>query len=193
VAANYLAPACGTKSFDDVVREHEAHVYRVCLRLLGEDHAAWDAAQETFLAAWRNNWNSERLDSIGAWLACIAVNKSIDELRRRARRGHSLEASMAKGAPEPADGERHADFRALNTELCCELNAALLKLPYALRLAVVLHDVEGLTYPQIARVSGVPVGTVRSRLHRARLQLQRLLSRSQKGELPRLDAVAASG
>ena len=163
-------------TFEEVVSYYQHHVYRVCLGILGEEQAAKDATQETFFAAWRHNRDASWSRPVQAWLARIASNKCIDEIRRRSRRGRSLEACFEAGAPEPAAEERGPDFPLLNAELRAELSDAVMQLPDEQRLSLLLFDVEGLRYSEIARMSGVPVGTVKSRIFRARMTLRTQLT-----------------
>lgn len=164
-------------SFDSVVAQYQTHVYNVCYRILGEAQAAQDASQETFLAAWRTNLSEAFPNSVRAWLSCIASNKSIDEIRRRNRqRGPSLEASIEAGLLEPAANGWTPDFAAVNAELREQLQQGLAALPYKQRRAVVLRDVEGLSYDAIAQATGVSVGTVKSRISRGRKGLRTLVA-----------------
>ena len=143
--------------------------------MLAEASAAEDAAQETFIAAWRHR---ERLrGSVLPWLLRIAVNKSRDQLRRRARRpANSLERAIAAGAPEPATPEPEPESAALSLEFHRRLREALDQLPCDQRLAVILSDIEGLDYAEIAAATSTPLGTVKSRISGGRNRLRRLLA-----------------
>lgn len=170
------------EAFNAIVAAYQDRVYNLCLRMLGSPQAAEDASQEAFLSAYRNVGRM-RGPSVRAWLLRIAANACIDELRRRRRRPQlSLDApapSAAGGEPErplevsdPTAGPEHL---ALRGELHQALQAELLRLPPDQRLAVVLCDVEGLSYEEIAVSMGSSVGTVKSRISRGRARLREAL------------------
>jgi RNA polymerase sigma-70 factor (ECF subfamily) len=162
-------------AFNGLVEEHQAIVYNVCMRMLGTPAAAEDAAQEAFLSAWRN-LATLRGDQFRAWLLRIAANACRDELRRRSRRpATSLEDAFEDGMPDPADPDPLPEASLLNAELRGGIQAALLELPEDQRLTVVLCDLQGLEYDEIARATGANIGTVKSRLSRGRARLRALL------------------
>lgn len=162
-------------AYNELVLEHQGLVFNVCLRMLGDRMAAEDAAQEAFVSAWRN-LGSLRGEQFRAWLLRIASNTCHDELRRRGRRpAASLETSLEEGLPDPADPEALPEETVLGAELKGEIERALLRLPEEQRLAVVLCDVQGLEYQEIAAVMSSNIGTVKSRLSRGRARLRELL------------------
>ncbi len=148
-------------------------VLTVCLRLLKDRYAAEDACQETFAAAWRHRGH---LQPNRAWLLKVATNKCLDELRWRSR--HRAQTAEDEDddeiwylvAPDPSP-----EARALSAEAQDVLQAALRQLPWAQRIAVVLSDVEGWSYMDIAGTCGVSIGTVKSRIFRARKALREIL------------------
>jgi RNA polymerase sigma factor (sigma-70 family) len=162
-------------SFNALVIEHQALVFNLCFRMLGQRQAAEDATQEAFLSAWRK-LRSLRGDRFRPWLLRIAANACTDELRRRSRRpGASLESALEEGVPEPADPAPAPEASLLSAELRGRIEAALLRLPPDQRLAVVLCDVQELGYEEIAAAMGTSLGTVKSRLSRGRARLRELL------------------
>ncbi len=162
-------------AFNELVLEHQALVFNLCLRMLGGRQAAEDAAQEAFFAAWRG-LGGLRGDAFRSWLLRIAANLCRDELRRRGRRpAASLETALEEGVPEPADAEPPPESHALDAELRRRIAAALTRLPEDQRLAVVLADVEGLDYTEIGSVMRTSLGTVKSRIARGRARLRQLL------------------
>jgi RNA polymerase sigma-70 factor (ECF subfamily) len=162
-------------AFNSLVEEHQGIVYNVCLRMLGSPAAAEDAAQDAFISAWRN-LASLRGDQFRAWLLRIAANACRDELRRRSRRpAASLETALEEGMPDPADPDPSPEASVLSSELRGGIQAALLELPDDQRLAVILCDLQGLEYDEIARATGANIGTVKSRLSRGRARLRALL------------------
>lgn len=157
--------------------EHERLVYNLCYRMLGQAQIAEDVAQEAFIAAWRNI-ASFRGEVFRPWILRIAANLCRDELRRRTRRpSTSLDSALEAGVPEPPDDEPSPDDEVLTTELRGSIEAALLQLPEDQRTAIVLCDIEGLDYNEIASVMKTSLGTVKSRIARGRMRLRALLQR----------------
>jgi RNA polymerase sigma-70 factor (ECF subfamily) len=161
-------------AFNALVHEHQSLVFSLCLRQLGQRQAAEDATQEAFIAAWRN------LPSLRGpfrpWLLRIALNACTDEQRRRGRRrASSLDTALEEGMPEPPDVDPTPESAALTNELHDRLEALLGRLPEDQRLAIILCDVEGLEYTEIAVALGTNLGTVKSRIARGRARLRELL------------------
>lgn len=170
-------------AFNALVEIYQGQVYNLCLRMLASAEAAEDAAQETFLSAYRNIARY-RGPVFRAWLLRIAVNACTDELRRRRRRPQvSLDAASPEGsaALELPDSSGLPEEQALRSETLRNIQGALMRLPADQRVAVVLCDVQGLSYEEISASLGVSLGTVKSRISRGRSRLRRLLT--QQGEL----------
>ena len=171
------------QAFNALVEMHQGQVYNLCRRMLGVREAAQDATQEAFLAAY-NNIRRFRGTSFRAWLFRIAANAAIDEMRRRRRRPQvSLEAPFsdtetALDLPDLAPGPEEL---ALRSERARSMQAALLTLPPDQRLAVILADVQGLSYEEVGQVMGSSLGTVKSRISRGRGRLRHYLL--EQGEL----------
>jgi RNA polymerase sigma-70 factor (ECF subfamily) len=164
-------------AFNELVIEYQSLVCNVCLRMLGQRQAAEDAAQEAFINAWRSI-GSFRGESFRAWLLRIAANLCRDELRRRGRRpSSSLDTALEAGMPDPVDEEPLPEESALNAELRNSLDAALAELPEEQRTAIVLCDIEGLDYAEIALAMNSSLGTVKSRIARARMRMREVMLR----------------
>jgi RNA polymerase sigma-70 factor, ECF subfamily len=146
-------------AFERIVRAYQQHVWRFLRRLLGDRAAAEDVAQETFLRVYRALPGFAHEARFSTWVFRIARNAGLDELRRRRRR-ERLAAAVRPADPVGSVGEARA-----------EIEAALAGLPLDLREALVLVEVFGLPYAEVAAVIGVPVGTVKSRVFRARERL----------------------
>jgi RNA polymerase sigma-70 factor (ECF subfamily) len=171
-------------AFEAIVRAHQDRVYSLCIRMLSNREDALDAAQEVFLSAWRNLAGFRGEAALSTWLLRIAANRCLNRIRRR----KSLSAYEApwpeppgeveEGAVfQPAGGEAGRPDRLAETREMGEiLTEALSRLDPGSRWMVLLSDVEGFTYEEIADIAKVPVGTVKSRLHRARMALRRMLS-----------------
>jgi len=159
-------------AFNQIVAAYQDLVYNVCLRMLGNRQSAEDVAQEAFFSAFRNVARM-RGPTVRAWLLRIASNACIDEIRRRKRQPQlSLddeEPGRQIEVPDPAAGPEEM---ALRFELRAALQAELLRLPDDQRLAVVLCDVQGLSYEEVATAMGSSVGTVKSRISRGRARLR---------------------
>lgn len=171
------------ESFNQLVERYQAQVYNLALSMLHDLPAAEDVTQEAFLSAYRAI-RSYRGESFRAWLFRIAVNACKDVVRRRARRpATSLEQALDAGEHllEAADpGEGPEDY-ALRRERHRVLARLLSELPSDQRAVVLLSDVHGLSYEEIAQITGEPLGTVKSRLSRGRARLRDLLKT--QGEL----------
>jgi RNA polymerase sigma-70 factor (ECF subfamily) len=167
------APAWTPPSWDEVVREHADRVYRLAYRLTGNAHDAEDLTQETFIRVFRSLANYKP-GTFEGWLHRITTNLFLDMARRRSR-------LRMEGLPEDTDrlvGDDPSPEQVyVETHLDPDLQAALDELPPEFRAAVVLCDVEGLSYEEIGATLGVKLGTVRSRIHRGRQALRASLER----------------
>ena len=160
-------------SWDEVVREHGDRVYRLAYRLTGNTHDAEDLTQETFIRVFRS-LASYKPGTFEGWLHRITTNLFLDMARRRSR-------VRMEGLPDDTDrivGDDPSPEQVYSdTHLDQDLQAALDELPPEFRAAVVLCDVEGLSYEEIGATLGVKLGTVRSRIHRGRSALRASLER----------------
>ena len=170
------------EAFNLLVEHYQHRVYALCMRMLG-DADADDATQEVFLSAFRSI-QRYRGGSFVAWLLRIAKNECYDQLRAR-KPYRSLDADaggmdvLPLQLPDPGEAP---DDRLLRAELAQELQRRLLELEADQRLVVILSDVEGYSYDEIVAATGWPVGTVKSRLSRARARLREVI-RSRSADL----------
>lgn len=164
-------------AFNLLVLRHQAAVFNVCLRLLRDVAAAEDATQDAFVRAWTGA-ASFRGGSVRAWLFKIATNRAYDLLRVRARRpAAALEADALDLEPIwPSQAGELPEERVLRDELGIRLERALAALPEDQRTAVLLADVQGCSYEEVAAATGSALGTVKSRLSRARARLRQALT-----------------
>jgi RNA polymerase sigma-70 factor (ECF subfamily) len=159
-------------SWDEVVRTHSARVYRLAYRLTGNKADAEDLTQEVFVRVFRS-LSTYTPGTFEGWLHRITTNLFLDGVRRKAR---------VRFDPLPDDAERVPGKDPSPAQVIDErlfdpdVQAALDQLPAEFRAAVVLCDIEGLTYDEIAATLGIKLGTVRSRIHRGRAQLRRALA-----------------
>ncbi|HEY2592310.1 MAG TPA: sigma-70 family RNA polymerase sigma factor [Chloroflexota bacterium] len=178
-------------AFNTLILTYQRQVFNVCYRMLGNAEDAADATQDALLNAYRavKSFNGPAT-GLRSWLLRIAANTCYDQLRRRQRKpAESLDVLQAADAdPEPSMAERLKDPRpgpeqqSLGAETARHIQQAIDRLPPDQRLTVVLCDVQGLSYDEAAQIMSIELGTVKSRLSRARAQLRALLT--EKGELP---------
>ena len=161
--------ANGVPTWEEVARDYGRFMYTVAYRLAGNDEDAQDLVQEALLRV-RGGLERYEPGSLQGWLARIVTNVFLDEVRRRRRRP----TDPLPDDPERVLGGGQAADEASET-LSEDLQAALARLPEEFRVPVVLCDVADQSYEQIATALGVPVGTVRSRLHRGRRLLRSML------------------
>lgn len=182
-------------AFNSLVERYQAAAYALALRMVGDPETAADITQDAFFSAFRAI-DTFRGTSFRAWLFRIVSNGCYDSFRARARRpATSLDAALedereasSAGAVTDArlpqaliDPSWDPEGTALRAETIAQIQKALLKLPAEQRLALVLSDVQGLSYEEIAGIMRCSLGTVKSRIFRARAHLRALLTR--EGEL----------
>lgn len=162
-----------TAEFEALVTEHWRLIYRIAFRLTGNQAEADDLAQEAVLEAFRAFDRFQPGTRFDRWVARIMTRTFIDAARRRRR--HTVLSLDGPDAPDTADPEAGPEERASQRELHDVVQEALTGLAPEFRMAVVLVDLEGHSYEEAGRIMGTPVGTVRSRLHRARQALRQAL------------------
>lgn len=164
-------------AFNRLVQFYETRVFNLCYRMLGDYDSAADAAQDAFLLAYRK-LHTFRGGSFRSWLFRIATNTCYDVLRARKRRP-STSLDQAMDDPdhpyEPVDGGELPDEFVSRRELANAIQAALLHLPPDQRSVLILIDIQGMAYQEVADTVGANLGTVKSRLSRARARLRDLL------------------
>ena len=174
-------PAYRLAAFEELVQRHQTQIYRVAYRLTGNHDDAEDLAQEAIVEAFRAFDRYQPGTYFDRWLYRIMSRTYIDTIRRRNRRPFvSLDAPMS-GEGDPLAsvvGDSSQDPQQLTETLDLDgvIQSALDRLPEEFRTAVVLADIEGLSYDEVAVAARCPVGTVRSRLHRARQMLRAALA-----------------
>ena len=182
-------PEWNLPTWEDIVRTHSARVYRLAYRLTGNPHDAEDLTQEVFVRVFRS-LSSYTPGTFEGWLHRITTNLFLDSARRRQRiRFEGLADEMAHrlAGSEPTPAQAFDD-----SHLDDDVQAALKALPPEYRAAVVLCDIEGFSYEEIAATLGVKLGTVRSRIHRGRAQLRSALEHRRPGPVATVSAPAAN-
>lgn len=169
-------PDCGEwtpPSWDEVVRTHSTRVYRLAYRLSGNQHDAEDITQEVFIRVFRS-LASYTPGTFEGWLHRITTNLFLDMARRRARIRFE---GLAEAADERIEGREPSPDQAYDDRhFDADIQTALDALSAEFRVPVVLCDIEGLSYEEIAATLGIKLGTVRSRIHRGRAQLRAALN-----------------
>jgi RNA polymerase sigma-70 factor (ECF subfamily) len=163
--------------FERLVRPHFDRLYRLAWRLTGAKAEAEDLFQELLIKAYSKLDDLVDIDELGSWLCKVMYNLFIDEQRRFARRRmHTVEEGQLTGrgieGMPGGDDPVHENER---LEKLLHLDKALTQLSDEHRIVVLLHDTEGYMLSEIEALTGVPVGTVKSRLHRARARLRKIL------------------
>ncbi len=171
-------------SFNQLVRAYQSIVYHTAYRVLGDGDAASDATQDAFVNAYKNI-RSFRGGSFKAWLLRIVTNTCYDQLRAKKRKPTaSLDALLVDpDNPAPGLGEAREESphdHAERSELASWIDKGLQTLPYDQRITLVLSDIDGFAYEEIAQVTNTNVGTVKSRLSRARAHLREFLLQQQE-------------
>ena len=168
VASEWQAP-----SWDEIVVQHSARVYRLAYRLTGNQHDAEDLTQEVFVRVFRS-LSTYTPGTFEGWLHRITTNLFLDQARRKAKiRFDALADDADSRLPSRVAAP---DTQVLEGLFDADVEHALAELPPDFRAAVVLCDIEGLSYEEIADVLGLKLGTVRSRIHRGRTMLRKALA-----------------
>ncbi len=178
-----MTPSTGDDTFVEEVMSHAPQLWSAALRMTRNRADAEDLLQETFLKAWRSSHTFERGTNLRAWLFRIMTNTFINRWNAAKRRPMETDIEDVEdlylyrrlGTLDPAALDSSAEDQMLALFTADEVKAALEDLPEAFRLPVLLADVDGFSYKEIAEMLDVPVGTVMSRLHRGRKAMQKRL------------------
>ena len=162
-------------AFNDLVTLYQDHLFALVVRMVPDRDQASDAVQEAFFSAFRN-LQGFRGGSVRSWLSRICVNAAMDTQRARKRRPVQPYPELEDESWQPPAGtDADPDTTSLTIERHAALRLALSNITADQRIAIVLFDVEGYDYAEIATMTGVSLGTVKSRIHRGRLALRGLL------------------
>jgi RNA polymerase sigma-70 factor, ECF subfamily len=163
-------------AFNELVRRHQGHVYRLLLRMLGDPAEAEDVAQEVFVSVFKSIESFRGDSALGTWLYRIAANHAKNRIKYLARRAREAQQSLdehsetriADGFAARPDGP---DQLVESRQAEGHLERAFASLEEEQRLLINLRDVSDLSYDEMAQITGLPLGTVKSKLHRARMAL----------------------
>jgi RNA polymerase sigma-70 factor (ECF subfamily) len=165
------------EAFNEIVRLYQDYLFALVVRVVHDRDSAADAVQEALFSCYRN-LDRFRGDSFRSWLTRIALNAATDVLRYRKRRPADPYPEWEDDAWQPPAGEEASpERRALKRQTQRVLTEALAEITSDQRTAIVMYDVEGFDYQEIASITGVSLGTVKSRIHRGRLALRDLLGK----------------
>jgi RNA polymerase sigma-70 factor (ECF subfamily) len=178
-------------AFDEIVTRYKQKIFNYVYRMIGNGDEAEDVTQDVFVKMYVSLPSFRSEASITTWLFKIAGNLCIDRYRKRSRREQAMggetisldyrseaEPSGAGGGPTVEVPDRDTEPQRIleQAELDRQIQAALAELPDKMRAVVLLHDIEGLSYEEIAQIERCPLGTIKSRLFNARQQLRKLLT-----------------
>ena len=161
--------------FERLVDVHYQSLYRVAYRLVHDHADAEEVVQEAFLKAWTRRDQFRHESTFKTWIYRIVVNTAISWQRKLRRHRKKLSSFLLEWRTHRSTGSYRVEQHFIDMELNRRLNLALERIPESSRALIVLRDIEGLAYEDIAVVLGIPIGTVKSRLWRARQQLKQEL------------------
>ena len=168
------------RAFGELVQRFQGRVTNLVSRVLNDRECSDDLAQEVFVRVYVHRRNYRRGSKFSTWLFTIAANLAKNEIRRRVRRRNwfsldAIQELLSDSAAQLADPTEGQEQRLQREQLQDAIGRAIATVPEKYRLALVLRDIEGLAYEEIGQVLGIPGGTVRSRINRARGMLKRKL------------------
>jgi len=174
------AQAGATGAYSVLVERYQDRIYSIIAGMIASREDAVDLTQETFVKAYTALGRFRQDSSFYTWLYQIAVHLCIDYNRKRRRQIDPLpldgDLHLHLGIePEDPSAARNPERATLNVHLRAAIHAALQRLPDSFRMAVILHDIEGLSQEEVAAIMKCPLGTAKSRIQRGRLQLRQLL------------------
>lgn len=163
-------------AFEELIRQYEKKVYTLCFRMCGNSEDAEEAAQDAFLALWRGIDRFRQESSLSTWIYRLATNACIDTLRRRKKQSGSVSlddeelfVDAVDTSPQPQETVEHREAQKL-------LQEGLSAFPEEYRKVLILREIEGLSYTEIAESASIELGTVKSRISRGRSLLRNFLS-----------------
>lgn len=169
-----------SRAFEILMEKHESKMYAVALRMCKNREDAQDCLQDAMLRIYKALPTFKGQSSFSTWAYRITMNTCLDDLRRKkVRQAQSLDQMLEVGWA-PVDENNTAERHVENSELKRNLSKAIQTLPEEMRAAVVLRDVQGFSYEEIANMLSTNVGTVKSRISRGREKLREILSKNQE-------------
>jgi RNA polymerase sigma-70 factor (ECF subfamily) len=164
-------------AFEELVLKYQDRIYNLCRHMLGNTHEAEDAAQDTFLKAYQKLKDFKPEAALYTWLYRIAVNTCLDYNKRPFFESLFRKAESDEFVDEPASDWPSPEKLYESKQIGLALNTSIKKLPIKLRTAIILKEIEGLSYEEIADILEISIGTVKSRISRARDELKKSLQK----------------
>lgn len=165
-------------AFEQLMTAHESRMYAVSLRMCGNREDAQDCLQEAMIRIYKALANFKAQSSFATWAYRITMNTCLDELRRRKVRTSTSLDTMLESGWSPSDEDDTPEHHTLRSEQRMMLEKSIASLPDDMRAAIVLRDIQGFSYEEIAKILDINVGTIKSRISRGREKLRDDLSRS---------------
>jgi len=163
------------KSFEILIIRYEKQIFNLIYRMIGNQDAVTDIAQETFLKAFQSIKNFRRETTFYNWIKRIAINNSINYINYKARYSYNSEYLETKEISQKPNVFIHPEDKLLSSELKLKIKEAIEEIPPQLKLVIIMREFEDLSYQEIADILKCPIGTVRSRLFHARQKLKEKL------------------
>lgn len=165
------------EAFEELMAGQESRMYAIALRMMGNREDAQDCAQEAMVRIYRAMGAFKGQSSLATWIYRITMNTCLDELRRRKVRKVASLDSLLDAGWAPVDAGDTPEEHGLRSEKQAALNAAIQSLPDDMRAAIILRDVKGYSYDEVATILDANVGTIKSRISRGRERLREILSK----------------
>lgn len=162
-------------AFNSLMQQHEGRMYAVALRMCANREDAQDCLQEAMLRIYRAISGFKGESSFATWVYRITMNTCLDELRKRKNRQSTSLDNLLDMGWSPSDETNAPEKHAIRNESRRALQSAIANLPEDMRSAIVLRDIEGLSYDEIAQALGINIGTIKSRISRGREKLREKL------------------
>ncbi|MBQ3223177.1 MAG: sigma-70 family RNA polymerase sigma factor [Clostridia bacterium] len=163
-------------AFEQLMRKHESRMYSVAVRMCGNREDAQDCVQDAMLRIYRALDRFKGQSSFSTWVYRITMNTCLDELRRRKVRASTSLDTLLESGWSPTDETDTPERHAIEAERRKALSGAIQSLPEDMRSAIVLREMQGLSYEEISDVLSVNVGTIKSRISRGREKLRQLIT-----------------
>ena len=165
-------------AFNRLLSQHERRMYAVAMRMCGNREDAQDCLQEAMLRIYRAIGSFKGQSTFSTWVYRITMNTCLDELRRKKNKQNASLDNLLDMGWSPTDGSNTPEKSAMQSEVRQCLHAAIRELPEDMRAAVVLRDLQGLSYEEIAQTLDINVGTIKSRISRGREKLREKLKQN---------------
>ncbi len=162
-------------AFSELMSMHEKRMYAVALRMCSNREDAQDCLQDAMVRIYRSISGFKGQSSFSTWVYRITMNTCLDELRRRKSRNVTSLDTLVESGYSPSDNENTPEKHAVSSEQRRVLNEAIAELPEDMRSAIVLRDIQGFSYEEIAEMQEANIGTIKSRISRGREKLRQIL------------------